>query len=343
MTLRAVLIGCGRMSRKWLESAEQIDGLSVVGLVDLDIEMARVRAEEFVLTDAVIGTDLSEVLSKTRPDVVFDVVVPSARKGVVLNALKHGCHVLSEKPIAENMTDARELVQAANTAGKLHVIVQNRRYIEGVRRLRAFLEKGYVGRITSMHSDFFLAPHFGGFRETMDHVLLLDMAIHTFDAARYIAGSMPQSVYCHEANPVNSWYANGASAYAIFEFADNITYTYRGSWCAEGSPTSWESTWRIIGEHGTVEWDGNGAFHAARTVGRDNFLSKSEPVTVEPLETEDGLGGHLGVMRDFVEAVQGNRVPETASGENINSLAMVMGAIQSAETRQRVVIKPPIP
>ena len=68
-------------------------------------------------------------------------------------------------------------------AARLHAVVQNRRYLAGVRRIARVLDSGAIGALTSIHCDFFLAPHFGGFREEMDHVLLIDMAIHTFDAA----------------------------------------------------------------------------------------------------------------------------------------------------------------
>ena len=50
----------------------------------------------------------------------------------------------------------------------------------------------------------------------MPHVLLLEMAIHTFDAARLILGADPVSVYCKEWNPPGSWYKQNASAVAIF-------------------------------------------------------------------------------------------------------------------------------
>ena len=61
-------------------------------------------------------------------------------------------------------------------------------------------------------ADFFIGAHFGGFRDEMAHVLLLDMAIHTFDQARKILGADPVSVYCHEFNPAGSWYAGASSA-----------------------------------------------------------------------------------------------------------------------------------
>jgi predicted dehydrogenase len=338
MELQAVLVGCGLMSRRWLEAAARIHGLTIAGLVDIDPLRAQNLADEFGLSHSLVGSDLDAVLSRAKPQLVFDIVVPDARHGVVRTALTHGCHVLSEKPMASSLADAQSLIRAAREAGRIHAVVQNRRYIEGIRRMRSFLASGEIGTVTSVHSDFFLGPHFGGFREAMENVLLLDMAIHTFDAARYIIGAQPQAVYCHETNPKGSWYAHGASAYAIFEFEMDVTYTYRGSWCAQGLRTSWESAWRVIGDRGTLTWDGHDTFKAEREVATGGLLRDAEVVPVPPLAADARIGGHEGVMRDFVEAVRTGATPETVSYENIKSLAMVIAAIESAKIRQRVTV-----
>ena len=96
----------------------------------------------------------------------------------------------------------------------------------------------------------------------MPHVLLVDMAIHTFDTARYISGADPVSVYCKEWNPAGSWYERDSSAIAIFEMSNGLVYTYRGSWCSEGLNTTWESDWRIVGQNGSLKWDGGQGFAA---------------------------------------------------------------------------------
>jgi predicted dehydrogenase len=57
-----------------------------------------------------------------------------------------------------------------------------------------------------------------------------------------------------------------------------------------------------------------------------------------PLEPEDRVDGHFGVLSDFISAVRSGREPETVGRDNIRSLAMVLGAIQSAETGRRVDI-----
>ncbi|HET7716582.1 MAG TPA: Gfo/Idh/MocA family oxidoreductase [Bauldia sp.] len=335
--LRAVLVGCGAMSRTNIEAALATGDVTFVGLVDIDPSRAENRAAEFSLASAEIGTDLAAVLGRTNPDLVLDVVVPSARFDVVTTAFDHGCHVLSEKPMADSMAHAEALVGAARKHGLLHAVVQNRRYVEGVRRIRRFIESGAIGRITSLHCDFFLAPHFGGFREEMDHVLLLDMAIHTFDAARYLAGEAVRAVYCREFEPANSWYRQGSSAAAVFEFDRGVVFTYRGSWCADGLRTSWESAWRIVGERGTLTWDGFDDIRAERrTAVREGLFDKPEPVAIPPIDASDRVGGHRGVMQDFVAALRKGSEPETVGHENIKSLAMVFGAIESAETGRRI-------
>jgi predicted dehydrogenase len=337
----AVLVGCGAMSKTWLGAASRIEGLSIVGLVDLELDRARSRAAEFHLDHAATGSSLDAMLDSRRADVVFDVVVPAARASLAHSAFVRGCHLLSEKPLAASLEDARAVVAAGRKADRVHAVVQNRRYHPGVRRIRRFLDSGALGRLTSVHCDFFLAPHFGGFREEMEHVLLIDMAIHTFDAARAMTGLEATRVYCREWDPPNSWYRQGTSATAIFDIEGGAVFTYRGSWCADGLRTSWEASWRIVGERGSLVWDGLDSIRAEALEGgaRDGLFARTEPVEVPPLDPSDRVGGHVGVMQDFIAAVRGGPPPETAGADNLKSLAMVFGAVESAEADRPVDIE----
>jgi predicted dehydrogenase len=333
------------MSGAWLEAARQIPGLTVAGLVDLDLDRARSRAAEFGLADALVGRDAEDTIRCTGADMVFDVALPSTRRDLALMAFRHGCHVLTEKPMADSLEHARDIMDAARAAKRIHAVIQNRRYHPGVRRIRRFIASGAIGDLTSLHCDFFIAPHFGGFREEMDHVLLLDMAIHTFDAARYMAGKVPVAVYCNEWEPMGSWYRQGSSAAAIFELEGGAMFTYRGSWCANGPRTSWESTWRIVGTRGSLLWDGYDDIRAEVTTDRavpgQPYLRETEAVTVPALDPADRVGGHLGILQDFVAAIAAGKAPETRGEDNIRSLAMVFGAIASSTAGQRVPVVVP--
>ena len=336
---RAILVGCGGITGAWLDACAAMKDLEIVGLADLEESRARERAEQFKLENAEIASGVEALLERTKPDVVFDCTLPEAHVDVTLAALEAGCHVLGEKPLADTMENAQLMVGAAREAGKLYAVVQNRRYDPRIRRLKAFLAGGAIGPITTVNCDFYIAPHFGGFRDEMDHVLLLDMAIHTFDAARFLSAADPVSVLCREWNPRGSWYQHGASAAAVFEMSGDVIYNYRGSWCAEGLSTTWESDWRIIGENGTVKWDGADKFEAQVVAERGEFFSKHEDLELPEHDAGEKVEGHSGVIREFLNCVRDGGTPETVCSDNIKSLAMVFGAIESAEQGKPVDIE----
>ena len=338
--LRVVMAGCGGISRAWLNAICDIPALDMVGFVDIREEAARTRAEEYGWARALVGVDLDQVLARTEPDAVFDCTLPEAHVDVTLTALGQGCHVLGEKPLADSMTNARRMVAAARESGKTYAVMQNRRFDPNIRRVRRFIESGAIGQVTTVASDFYIGAHFGGFRDHMRHVLLLDMAIHTFDAARYIAAADPLTATCIEWNPPGSWYDHDASAIATFEMTGGVIYVYRGSWCSEGINTTWESDWRIVGTRGSVAWDGADGFRAQTVAGSaGGFHSELADVVVPPLESELPAKGHGGLIRDFVERIQVGQTPETVCDDNIKSLAMVFGAVESADRRRTLAVE----
>jgi predicted dehydrogenase len=335
---RTVLVGCGAMSKEWIRVALQIPNLELVGLVDIFEQNARTRAAEFNLEHVQIGANLSEMLERTKADVVFDCSIPEAHYGVALEAFRHGAHVLGEKPLADSLTRAIEMVNAAQELTLTHSVMQNRRFDPNILQVKQFLEAGQIGAVTTINADFFIGAHFGGFRDSMAHVLLLDMAIHTFDQARFMTGCDPLNVYCLEFNPKDSWYAQASSAHCIFEMTNGVVFNYRGSWCSEGFHTTWESDWRVIGTRGTLRWDG-GEYQKAQIVSETGgFLSKHTEQKLPKLECQT-VNGHEGLILDFIAKLEQHTEQATPSSDNIKSLAMVFAAIESAKTGKRVQVR----
>jgi len=340
--IKAVLVGCGGISGAWLDGARKTPDLQIVGLVDVREEAARERAEEFRLRKAVIGTDLESVLAQTSPDVVFDCTIPQSHLSVTETALRHGCHVLGEKPMADTMENARKMVALAQESGKIYAVMQNRRFNANLLRLKGVIRSGALGPITTVNSDFYMGWHMSdrGFRAGMPHILLHDMAIHTFDMARALTGADPVSVYCHEWNPPGSYYKRDASAMCIFEMTNGLIYSYRGSWAAEGLHTTWESEWRIVGQGGTARWNSAAAIKAQAANGRrpDSSISNLEAIEVPP-GPKRPLPGHTALIKDFVCCLLEGRTPKTICTDNIKSVAMTFAAIRSAETGTKVRVE----
>lgn len=332
---KALIVGAGGMGRAWGRNLKASDAVEVVGWVDVRAAVAEQAAAELEFRGIHIGADLGRALAATRPDFVVDVTIPEAHHDVTLEALAAGVPVLGEKPMADSMERARAMVAASERAGKLYMVSQSRRYDPRIHAYRRLIAE-QIEPLGILNADFYIGAHFGGFREEIEHVLVLDMAIHTFDAARYLSGADPVAVYCEEFNPSWSWYRGAASAVALFEMTGGLRFTYRGSWCAEGRHTSWEAEWRAVGPAGSATWDGHDQLLADVVVERGGFHSKTEPRTVEVDATlPRGIAGSLS---DFLRALRTGATPMGECHDNIKSLAMVFGAIESATQQRRVPI-----
>ena len=333
--LNALLIGAGGMGRTWAKNLVANPDVCLAGWVDIRPEAAAQAARDLQISAGYYGDSLATALAAVKPDFVVDVTIPEAHHDVTLTCLNAGIPVIGEKPMAVSMDQARAMVAAAERTGVRYMVSQSRRYDARLWAYRNLIQQ--VGEVGILDADFYIGAHFGGFRDEMANVLLLDMAIHTFDAARYLLGdSTPVSVYCEEFNPRWSWYKGAAGATAIFEMANGARFTYRGCWAAEGLHTSWESEWRAVGSQGSAKWDGHDAISADVVVEQGGFHSKCHHFTATA--ASDIAHGIAGSLKDFVHSYRTGATPMGDCRDNIKSLAMVFGAIESAKTGRRVTL-----
>lgn len=339
---RVIIAGCGAMANTWADYAKERPDTEIVGLVDLYEEAASSFAKRHNLSCPTF-TNIHDALEAVDANIVFDVTIPSSHYHIAMTALQAGCHVFGEKPLAESFSNCTDIVETARSTGRIQAVMQNRRFDPRIRAYRQLISSGTIGQPGYAGADFFIGAHFGGFRDLMDSPLLLDMAIHTFDQARYILGADPVSVYCHEFNPPGSWYKGNAMAICIFEMSDGSVFDYRGSWCTEGVPTSWEANWRVTGEKGTAIWDGHDDIYAEvvnsltlEADGKPSFLQRAERIEAElPVMNKTG---HHGCLEEMFAALEEGRLPETDCSDNQFSMAMVLASLESARTGQKVLI-----
>lgn len=334
----AIMAGCGGMAGGWLNSKAVKKNARMVGFMDINLEAAQKRADAFGVKGAVVGTDLKKIIEETGAEILFDCSIPEAHYQNTMTGLKMGLHVMGEKPMADTMPHAKAMLAAAKKANRLYAVMQNRRYLKGIQRVKNALESGIIAKIHTVQTDFFTGPHFGGFRDAMKHPLILDMAIHTFDQARFVSGADAKAVYCRAFNPEGSWYAHGASANAIFEMSKGITYIYNGSWCNTGRHTSWQCDWRIIGTDGAITWDGDDNIECEVAAKSDSWLWNVSSVKIPAKYERKKVGGHTACINAFFEALRAGKKPMTYCADNIKSLAMVHGAIQSDAVKRRITL-----
>ncbi len=336
MAFRGIVVGCGGMGRSWMKNLAENSRSELVGVVDIRQEAADKAAADFKLPTQAAFTDLKAAIAALKPDFVCDITIPEAHCPTTVAAHALGIPTIGEKPLADTLKAGREMIAAVQRSGKLGMISQSRRYNDRHVALRNAITDGAVGDITTINCDFYLGAHFGGFRDAMASPLILDMAIHHFDMARFFVSSDAKRVYAHEFNPKESWYAGDVACSVIFELDKSIVFTYRGSWCAEGCHTSWDGNWRVIGTKGTLLLENDQHPHGQRVVPSEDkpFNRKLEDITV-PTVTINGTG-IAGSLNEFIDALEGKGAPQCLLADNLRSLAMVEAAMESSKQGKKV-------
>jgi predicted dehydrogenase len=333
---RAVVVGAGGIAGAWLPPLVNED-VAVAAVVDLDLSAAERRIAQFGL-DCPASSDLKATLRKTRPDFVVDLTVPEAHCEVTCTALRAGCHVVGEKPMASGMAEARRMVRAAERTGRMYMVSQSRRWDAGLDRVRRAVAQGAIGRLTTINCDFYIGAHFGGFRAKMPSPLLLDMAIHHFDLARFLGGADPLAVYAREHNPTGSWYEGDAAASCVFEMSDSVIFTYRGSWCAEGCQTGWNGDWRLVGSGGSIVCDNDAepcGEAADPAPGSLQWPTREIDLPTSPLRHHK----MRGALREMLAFLRTGEIPQTECHDNVKSLAMVFAAMNSSRKGRRLPVR----
>src|SRR5262245_44687290 len=176
------LIGCGGISALHL-AAYRAAGYRVLALCDLVAERAQERQAEF-FPDAKVVVDYEELLAMTDIEVVDIATHVDVRPPIVEAALRAGKHVLSQKPFVESLAEGWRLCAIADEVGRLLAVNQNGRWAPHFSYLRAAVDAGLLGRLTS--ADFAVYwPHdrivAGSRFATMTDLILYDFGIHWFD------------------------------------------------------------------------------------------------------------------------------------------------------------------
>ncbi len=316
--LKCVQVGVGGFGNRWLDAIVNTSFVKHVALVDIN-EQALDRA----LVKTGLGKDVayasySAAFEDVDADFALVVVPPFYHEEVAQAAFDNGLHVLTEKPMAHEMSSAKRMVARSEKEGLVLMVSQNYRFRAWIRSARKFLESGGLGEISHAYVSFRLNPDWGPFRKKMDDVLLIEMSIHHFDMMRYLLGRDPTSIYARTWNPFWSWF-KGDCAAAISIDMDGVPVLYEGSSVAFGGHTGWNGEWRVECERGSLDYSEGLGLRQTR------FDTGAAAIELEPMAHENQEHS----LQEFVSSLREARPPETNGADNLRSLAMVFASISS--------------
>ena len=317
--MKVIQVGMGGMGNAWLNAVQASPEVEYAGFVEVNPTIAAEQIAKHTLDGSTVFASLDAALGAVQADGVINVTPPQYHREVSITALEAGIPVLSEKPLADTLAAAQDIVDVANRTGVLHMVAQNYRYHAPTQTLFQTLQQADLGSIGAVKVDFFKGPHFGGFREEMPYPLIIDMSIHHFDLMRFFLGRNPVAVYGRSWNPSWSWFKGDASAAVTLDFGDAVV-SYNGSWCSQGQATPWNANWRFECAEGVIALNDDQV-----TTQRPDGEVKSVPTLELPRLAQAYL------LHEFFEAVTLGIPPMTTCQDNIKSLGIVFDVIQSFE------------
>lgn len=190
MKINVAVIGCGGISAVHLKYLMDRDFIHIVSVCDINEERAKAKAEQ---AHCEYTLDWHDYLTDERIQVVHICTPHYLHAPMAIALLNAGKRVLTEKPMASTLPDARRMIAAAD--GRLAVIFQNR-YNDSSVLIKQAIEDGRYGKLRGMRASVFWhrePPYYveSGWRgafKTEGGGVMINQSIHTLDLLLYFGG-----------------------------------------------------------------------------------------------------------------------------------------------------------
>ena len=214
-------------------------------------------------------TDLDAALENREDRLFFDAASTQMRPGLLKKAMDAGKDIYCEKPVAETLADALDVVGHAARAGIKSGIVHDKLSLPGLLKLERLIQSGFFGRILSVRGEFGYWVFEGdwmeaqrpswNYKKDQGGGIILDMLCHWRYVMENLFGPV-RSVSCLGAVHIaDRWDENGKkyradaddAAYATFQLDGGIVAQINSSWCTRVRRDDLV-TFHVDGTHGSA-------------------------------------------------------------------------------------------
>jgi predicted dehydrogenase len=332
--LRGIVVGLGSRGRTWIEACRLHEDVELVGFVEPVDANREAAQQQFGFSSEQLFSGLDMALNALQADFVLDVTPPAAHEAVASVSFSAGMHVLQEKPLSDSWQAALRTVESAERHGRTYMVTQNYRFGAVPRTTRPLIEAGRIGHPEQVSMGFYRAwaTRPGTHYTTMAYPLIKDMGIHHFDLLRYLLGQEPVEVRCTTWNPSWGWHAGDASHVIEIQFDGGCRAVHHASGCSLGRQSPWNGDLRIEGPAGSLTWEDDRIFLT-------RFADSAQPEGMperEAVPLSKVPAGQDACLAEFLSAVREGREPECSGRDNLQSLAIVFAAVESARSGRAV-------
>lgn len=337
--MKYALIGCGRISINHIKAAlnNQLELVAVCDIVPNHMEnvLAKYRKNE---DDTVKRyTNYRQMIEEVKPEFVSIATESGLHGRIAIDCIKHGIHVIIEKPMAMSLAEADQIIDLAE---KYHVKVsachQNRFNI-AVQEMRSALEAGRFGKLShgSIHvrwnrnRDYYAQAPWRGTWE-QDGGALMNQCIHGIDLLRWMMGDEVESVYGVTRQQFHSYLEAEDVGMAVIKFKNGAIGSIEGT--TNVYPQNMEETLYLFGEKGTVKLGGKSTNNIEVWNFADETEADNKKKGLEEITNNVYGNGHTSIFADMISAIKENRNPYVDAHAGRRALEMVLAIYKSQKT-----------
>lgn len=284
-----------------------------------------------------------ELVHDPKVEILDIAIPPDQQLSVVQSAVlqKHIKGILCQKPLAMNLSEAREIVRLCEGAGVKLAVNSNMRYDQSMRALKAILDRGMLGELILATIEMRAIPHWQDFLRAYDRVEILNMGIHHIDIFRYLFGDPDSITAVTRQDPRTDFpHIDGISQYT-FHYHNGLMASSLDdvwAWPGEGTEQDIYIKWRVEGidgmATGTIGWPE----YPKRSPSTLAFTSKQAPNRwFRPSWNQVWFpDAFQGTMAQLMRAVETDTDPEIGGRDNLRSMAAVEACYKSIAERRTV-------
>ena len=347
MAYKMIQVGTGGRGQTWcrqdLPPIIKKSLVEPVAAVDINAETLVNAREGLGLRADQCYTDIHKAFDENRADFCTVVVPPAFHEEVVDVALAHEMHVLSEKPIADSLAASVRIANKVKRAGKKMGVTMNHRFDQDKTTLRHELRSGRYGvldyLVCRFTHDCRRLGDWGVFRYNIANPLMVEGSVHHLDFLADMAGARCETLYANTWNPTWSEFDGDSQGLVMMHFENGVKALYEGAksngvglngWGNEYIRAECEGATLILNQRRLKR------FSHDPSEAQDNLLDgQGEEI---PL-LQQAEWRNIWLIHQFVRWLDGGEPMATNVDDNLQSVAMIFGAIESSRTGQPIQVQ----
>ena len=350
--IHVAIIGLGAVTRNiHLPAYRQLGGeVSVVAGCDTDGAARTLAQERWHLPE--VYDDPKEMIEKTKPDIVAICTPPSLHREQSLMALDYGCHVFCEKPLAESLEQADQIVWASERAKRFVVVNNQFPYMNIHLATKRLIGSPEFGRLLFLHAWQTFHPTEAteaAWRGALQRRVCFEFGVHVFELIRFFFEDEPVKLFAHMPNPKPDAKSDVINLISV-EFADGRAASIVLNRLSKGPERYLDM--RLDGEFSSIHTSigGRVGFEAGihtrdkRPFVGFNFVQGGQAVLqkgnrsrmiakdrINPFAS--ATAHHFG---NFINAIRNGGPPPGTAADNRKTLALVFAAYDSAQSNAAI-------